>query len=155
MTRKQLTLAIIHEHPRVLLGMKKRGFGVGRWNGFGGKIGTNETIEEAMARELKEESGLEVVSYEKLGILNFEFQNNPEILETHVFKVTEFAKEPIETEEMMPQWFDINNIPFHAMWPDDIHWMPFFLENKLFKGHFLFGEGDIVLEQKLTECVEL
>ena len=27
--KKLLTLCVIHEHPRVLLGMKKRGFGVG------------------------------------------------------------------------------------------------------------------------------
>jgi hypothetical protein len=36
--KKILTLTIIYQHPRVLLGMKKRGFGAGRWNGFGGKV---------------------------------------------------------------------------------------------------------------------
>jgi hypothetical protein len=25
----------------ILLGLKKRGFGVGKWNGFGGKLGLN------------------------------------------------------------------------------------------------------------------
>lgn len=38
-TNKLLTL--------VLLGMKKRGFGAGKWNGFGGKVQPGETIEEA------------------------------------------------------------------------------------------------------------
>ena len=51
------TLCIIHQHPRVLLGMKKRGFGVGRWNGFGGKVQREETIEDAAKRELREEAG--------------------------------------------------------------------------------------------------
>ncbi|MEK7607017.1 MAG: DNA mismatch repair protein MutT, partial [Patescibacteria group bacterium] len=36
--RKLLTLCFIHQSPRILLGMKKRGFGAGRWNGFGGKV---------------------------------------------------------------------------------------------------------------------
>ena len=36
--KKLLTLTIIYQHPKVLLGMKKRGFGAGRWNGFGGKV---------------------------------------------------------------------------------------------------------------------
>ena len=35
---------------RILLGLKKRGFGEGWWNGFGGKINHNETIEEAAKR---------------------------------------------------------------------------------------------------------
>lgn len=41
-TNKLLTL--------VLLGMKKRGFGAGKWNGFGGKVQPGETIEEAARR---------------------------------------------------------------------------------------------------------
>lgn len=47
---KILTLVLVHDATKVLLGMKKRGFGVGRWNGFGGKVEPNETIEEAAKR---------------------------------------------------------------------------------------------------------
>jgi hypothetical protein len=35
--KKILTLCIPIKNNKVLLGMKKRGFGVGRWNGFGGE----------------------------------------------------------------------------------------------------------------------
>ena len=49
---KLLTLLFVLEPSRVLLGMKKRGFGAGRWNGFGGKVQTEETIEEAAIRQL-------------------------------------------------------------------------------------------------------
>ena len=38
--------------------MKKRGFGAGRWNGFGGKVAPAETIEDAARRELLEEAGV-------------------------------------------------------------------------------------------------
>ena len=48
--RKQLTLAFIRDGERVLLGMKKRGFGEGRWNGFGGKVHPDETTEEGAIR---------------------------------------------------------------------------------------------------------
>jgi len=58
--KKILTLCIIHQHPKILLGMKKRGHGEGKWNGFGGKVEEGETIEEATRRETKEESGVEV-----------------------------------------------------------------------------------------------
>lgn len=47
---KLLTLLFVLKPGKVLLGMKKRGFGEGRWNGFGGKVQLDETIEEAAKR---------------------------------------------------------------------------------------------------------
>ena len=35
---KLLTLVFLRDGSKVLLGMKKRGFGAGKWNGFGGKV---------------------------------------------------------------------------------------------------------------------
>ena len=51
--RKLFSLCIIHQDGRVLLGMKKKGFGAGRWNGFGGKVELNEPIDVAAAREVR------------------------------------------------------------------------------------------------------
>ncbi|XP_037783471.1 7,8-dihydro-8-oxoguanine triphosphatase-like [Penaeus monodon] len=56
-TRKLLTLMFIREGEKILLGYKKRGFGQGRWNGFGGKVEAGETPEQAAIRETKEEAG--------------------------------------------------------------------------------------------------
>ena len=47
---KLYTLALIRNGGDILLGMKKRGFGAGRWNGFGGKVDTDETILQAAKR---------------------------------------------------------------------------------------------------------
>ncbi|MDP1706671.1 MAG: 8-oxo-dGTP diphosphatase [bacterium] len=146
-----LTLCMVHQSPRLLLGMKKRGFGAGRWNGFGGKLAEGETIEEAARRELKEESGLEAIDLEPVGLIDFEFQGNPEILNVHIFRCEKFSGEPVESEEMKPQWFEEKDIPFSEMWPDDIFWVPLFLAGKKFKGRFLFGEGDSILEKELNE----
>lgn len=136
--RKVLTLCIIHQGNKVLLGMKKKGFGMGRWNGFGGKIEKSESIEEGAIREVKEEIGVVVNDLKKIGILDFTFENEPKILEVHIFKAENFEGDITESEEMRPEWFAIEEIPFEQMWSDDIHWMPFFLENKLFKGRFHF-----------------
>jgi len=51
---KQTTLCyLIKEKPQIqiLLGMKKRGFGEGKLNGFGGKVKESETVEEAARAE--------------------------------------------------------------------------------------------------------
>ena len=149
--KKLLTLCIVHQHPNVLLGMKKRGFGAGRWNGFGGKVAPEETIEDAAKREMQEEAGIELKKFDKVGVIEFEFQGNPEILEVHIFRSDDFSGEPIESEEMKPQWFHVDEIPFKDMWPGDIYWMPLFLSGKKFKGKFLFGESDAILEKELSE----
>ena len=153
--KKLLTLCIIHQHPNILLGMKKRGFGAGRWNGFGGKVSSGETIESAARRELREEAGVEAGYLDKAGIIEFEFKGSPEILEVHVFRSDTFSGEPIESEEMKPQWFPVSEIPFDTMWPDDRYWLPLCLKGEKFKGKFLFDESDVILEQELTEVEQI
>lgn len=152
--KRLLTLCVIHQDDQVLLGMKKRGFGTGRWNGFGGKLSGSETIEEAAKRETLEEVGVKLNNLNKRGIIEFEFQGNPETLEVHIFHSDSFSGEPAESEEMKPQWFKTDEIPFKDMWPDDIYWFPMFLEGKKFKGRFLFGKADTILEKELIEVDE-
>jgi len=131
--------------------MKKRGFGQGRWNGFGGKLRPHESIEHAAARELEEEAGIVSLEHTKRGILNFEFENDPQILETHVFSTSRFLGTPRETEEMNPQWFEVSQIPFHEMWPDDRYWIPFLLQGKNFWGHFYLKNTNEMIRYEVKE----
>lgn len=149
-SKKTLTLCIIHQNDKVLLGMKKRGFGQARWNGFGGKIKEGESIIDAASRELTEEAGIKVQEFLHLGVLDFSWKNKPEILQVHIFKATDFTGEPEESEEMKPEWFNINEIPFKEMWQDDKYWFPLFLENKKFQGKFLFDDTDNILDYSLS-----
>ncbi|MCK5490435.1 MAG: NUDIX domain-containing protein, partial [Candidatus Pacebacteria bacterium] len=88
--KKILTLCIIYQYPKILLGMKKRGHGEGKWNGFGGKVEKGETIEEGAIREMEEESGIEILKMNKLGVIQFEYQDDSGNMEVHVFNVKEF-----------------------------------------------------------------
>ena len=152
---------MVQREGEVLLGLKKRGFGEGHWNGFGGKLEEGETIEVAAARELREEVGIEATSMKKVGILNFSFQSDPKVLEVHVFKITDFVGTPAESEEMRPQWFKLDEIPFHQMWSDDEFWFPFMLEDRLFRGAFLFDKPSSadysakIITQELAEVSNL
>jgi 8-oxo-dGTP diphosphatase/2-hydroxy-dATP diphosphatase len=135
--------------------MKKRGFGAGRWNGFGGKVEPGETIAEAAARELFEEANVVANSLEELGVLDFKFVDATPDLEVHIFRATKFSGEPQETEEMRPQWFEIKDIPYDKMWADDILWLPLLIDGKKFKGEFVFDKPSTaeyaakIIKQKL------
>lgn len=159
--KKLLTLCIIHQDTKILLGMKKIGFGAGRWNGFGGKVEPGETIEAAAAREVREEAGIEVVDMRKAGILEFEFEHDPKILEVHIFNAMTFSGELVESDEMKSEWFDIDKIPYGKMWSDDRFWLPLLLQGKKFTGKFLFDKPSTaeysakILKEKLQEVLEL
>ncbi|MBI2636751.1 MAG: 8-oxo-dGTP diphosphatase, partial [Parcubacteria group bacterium] len=135
-----------NDGARVLIGMKKRGFGQGRWNGFGGKVKDGETIDAAASRELREEVGVVPVDLRKAGLADFYFDDGTPDIRVHVFCATQFLGEPRETEEMRPQWFKHREIPFGDMWPDDEHWFPHFLKGSFFRGTFRFRDIDTLLE---------
>ena len=136
--RQLLTLCLPFSDDQILLGMKKRGFGEGRFNGFGGKVNEGESLDAAAKRELEEECGLVANSLRPAGILEFTFVDEEKTLEVHIFAVEDYDGEPKETEEMSPQWFSINNIPFTRMWADDQYWFPPLLAGQKFKGYFHF-----------------
>jgi len=152
---KLLTLCLIHEPPRLLLGLKKRGFGAGRWNGFGGKLQPGESVEDAARRECAEECGVRVGGLNKCGRIEFEFRGDPETLDVHVFRVESYEGEPAESEEMKPRWFDTSDLPYDSMWPDDRHWLPLFLAGKKFRGRFLFDGPDKIVRADLNEVADV
>ncbi|KAF8073065.1 NUDT1 [Scenedesmus sp. PABB004] len=150
--RKLLTLAIVHERGgRVLLGRKKRGFGAGLLNGFGGKVEPGETVAAAAARELAEEAGVAATRLDLRGVLTFVWDDNPEPWEVHVFHAPGVVGEPVETEEMCPVWTDAARINFDAMWEDDRHWYPLFLAGKSFHGLFAFTNTSTLVWHALRE----
>ncbi len=140
----------------VCLAMKKRGFGVGRWNGTGGKLLEGESIEQAVIRETGEEIGVVPRVMEKAALLSFSFPEKPEWNQlTHVFVCTEWEGDPSESEEMRPEWFIPEQLPFESMWPDDPLWLPLVLDGKMVKGTFSFSNDGAVLEHDVGEVATL
>ncbi len=134
----------------ICLAMKKRGFGVGRYNGVGGKLEEGETLEQAVIRETREEIFVLPKVFRKVSELAFTFPHNPTWDQlVHVYFCTDWDGNPTESEEMKPGWFSVQNIPYDTMWPDDIYWLPRTLSHELLKARFTFGEGDIVLDQEI------
>jgi ADP-ribose pyrophosphatase YjhB (NUDIX family) len=152
---RQTTLCFLLKDDRVLLGMKKRGFGVGKWNGMGGKLIEGETAVQNVIRELNEEIGVELTARDlkEVAVLEFNFDGKPDWDQVcHVFTVSRWFGAPSESEEMRPQWHAMSALPFNEMWVDDPRWLPLVLAGKKIKGEFLFDEtGKAILEYKVVE----
>lgn len=146
---------MLYQNPKVLLGMKKIKFRKGKYNGFGGGIEKNETIEEAAIRETFEESGIIVKNPELKGRIRFHFYNREQDHLIHFFKAEEFYGEPRETSEMIPGWFNKNEIPYDKMREDDKYWLPLLLEDKCFTGRMVFDERNNLYKVKLKILEEL
>ncbi|XP_053411585.1 oxidized purine nucleoside triphosphate hydrolase isoform X2 [Nycticebus coucang] len=114
--------------------------------GFVGPMASTLSI-----RELLEESGLTVDTLLKVGHIMFEFEGNPELMDVHIFCTDSVQGTPMESDEMCPQWFPLDQIPFSNMWPDDSYWFPLLLKKKKFHGYFKFQGQDTILEYTLCE----
>ncbi|KAJ8609168.1 hypothetical protein CTAYLR_008408 [Chrysophaeum taylorii] len=125
----------------VLLGLKKRGLGVGKWNGFGGKVEVGESAYEGAKRELREECGLEAEDLEWRAMLLFTFRDSGKLMRVHVFVADKFKGEPVETDEMRPMWFHKSEIPYADMWADDLYWLPKLLAGDKFMAWFDYMPG--------------
>jgi mutator protein MutT len=134
----------------ICLAMKKRGFGMGRYNGVGGKVEQGETIEQAVKREAEEEIGVTVGTITKCAELTFTFPHKEDWNQlVHVYLTNTWQGEIIETEEMNPTWFAVSDIPYKTMWPDDIFWLPKVLDGEQVRAQFTFAEGDVIVEQEV------
>jgi ADP-ribose pyrophosphatase YjhB (NUDIX family) len=147
------TLCFLVRGDEVVLAMKKRGFGQGKWNGAGGKVEEGEEVERATIRETEEEFSVTPRALEKVAIFDYFFADAPEDKkwnqQVHVYLCREWEGEPTESEEMAPRWFPISAIPFQEMWDGDNLWLPRLLVGEKLSAAFLF-EGETIKEYEMT-----
>ena len=151
------TLCFPKREDLFLLGRKKRGFGAGYYNGFGGKIEDGESFRACAVREVFEEVSL-LVKQEDLqagAILVFLFPYAPELCHiSSVFIVDHFHGIPLESEEMEPHWFTLENTPFDHMWAGDEEWIPRIWRGEKLKGVITFKEDNSTIESMQFAIVE-
>lgn len=152
---RQRTLCFLLRGNQVLLGLKKSGFGKGNWLGIGGKVEDGETLEEAMVREMLEEIEVQPLVIKRVATLNFYF---PYVDEPHkwnqqvcAFTAREWLGEISETSEIMPQWFNREDIPLDSMWDDAQYWLPRVLQGENLTADFLFDTDLKVKEYKIRK----
>ncbi len=141
------TLIFIIRKGEILLIRKKRGLGAGKINGPGGRLEPGETPEACAMRELDEELGVVAVDPIRLGDHRFQFVDGYSTF-VHVYRASDLQGIPVETDEAIPIWVNLDAIPFNEMWEDDRLWLPLLVAGKRFSGYWIF-EGDRMLDYRL------
>lgn len=105
------------EDNAIFLAKKARGFGTGKWMGFGGKLERGESVPHANLREFYEETGVKVSSCDcsKVGLLLFTFKTKPGFyLEVHVYETYKMLNPIALCDELSGngQWFPPDCVPF-------------------------------------------
>lgn len=151
------TLLIIHQHSKILLGLKnpRKKFG-GKWNGWGGKVEKNESIENCIIREISEEAGIQINKPKKIGEILFKFEIQEPDHEVHIFVTDNYKGNLTYSEDFIEyKWFKFQELPENMM-PADKKWLPFLFQNKKFKGEVYFDremqfpKADIYEVEKLN-----
>ena len=152
-----MTVCYVIMDIEILLGLKLVRMGKRLFNGYGGRLEPNETIEKAAIRELVEESGIRALSIKKCGVALTNMPPSSDVIELHFFLVDEFIGEAKESDEMIPYWFLRPNIPcslrpeipYSKMWANDLYLLPLFLRGQKCVGRFILEDPRTIIRHQI------
>ena len=122
----------------------------GKWNGLGGKFESGETPEQCVIREVKEESGLDILGPELKGFISFpKFKEarNGQWQDWYVFLyiAKQFSGNLIDSDEGTLKWINSNEILDLPLWEGDKIFIPWLSQDKFFSAKFVY------VDKKLKE----
>jgi 8-oxo-dGTP diphosphatase len=116
----------------------------GKWIGVGGHIEQGENKEEALIREVKEETGLTLFSFKEHAEILFKENDFEEIM--YLYTSDDFAGNIIECDEGILKWIPINKIKDLPMWEGDYLFLDKIINNSdsYYKMKLVYKNGHLV-----------
>lgn len=152
---KKTTLCFVIDRAqkKLLMILKKRGQGEGKWNTPGGKIQPGESALNAAIRETQEETGITPIQAKEVGLLEFYFPESKSWDNIcQVFLAEKFEGEIIpDSEECSAHWVPLDKIPYDKMWDDDRLWVPLLFAGKKFHRIYTFDAHDHMKNEKIMD----
>lgn len=149
MNKETVLCYIEHEHQYLMLFRNKKINDVnkGKYIGIGGHIEEDETKEQTLYREVKEETGLTLLNHKYRGKILFQ---SDDFIETmHLFTSDSFKGKLIECDEGELSWIDIDKILDYPHWEGDSYFL-----KKLMKNDTYFEMSLIYKNDKLIKVLD-
>ncbi len=118
---KETTLCYIQNNNKYLMLhriKKEEDVNKGKWIGIGGRVEDGEGIEECVLREVNEETGLTLTSYQYRGIVYFK-SDKYEDEKMHLYTADGYVGELTECNEGVLEWIDRDEMFNLPMWEGD------------------------------------
>ena len=112
----------------LLRNKRKNDMNEGKWLGVGGHVNFKESLDEALIREVKEETNLNLFEYNNRGIVYFYNGNYLEVM--HLYTSDSFSGELIECDEGTLKWIKKPEILNLNLWEGDRVFLPLLMENE-------------------------
>ena len=131
---------------------KKKDVNKDKWIGVGGHAEGNETPQECLLREVKEETGLLLTSYKFRGLITF-ISDEYEAEMMCLFTADGYTGELITCDEGELEWVKKSDVPQLPTWEGDAQFLKFLLEDeKRFFAMKLRYEGERLVEKSVEFC---
>ena len=127
---------------------KENDLNEGKWIGVGGKFEKNETPEECLLREVKEETGLTLTRYQLRAVITF-ISNQWETEYMYLFTADAFEGELIGCDEGELEWVQKDKIENLNIWEGDRIFLKKLIEDDKFFTLKVVYEGDKLVESEL------
>lgn len=131
---------------------KKKDVNKDKWIGVGGHAEGNETPQECLIREVKEETGLLLTSYKFRGLITF-ISDEYEAEMMCLFTADGYTGELITCDEGELEWVKKSDVPQLPTWEGDAQFLKLLLEDeKRFFAMKLRYEGERLVEKSVEFC---
>ena len=141
------TLVYLKRNSQTLMlhRVKKEGdYHEGKWNGLGGKIDPGETPEECAIREVKEESGLDLVNPRLRGFITFPMFDGVDDWYVYLFTGTEFTGDLIDSPEGNLAWIDHDKLLELNLWEGDYIFLKWLDGDRFFSAKFSYKNKKLI-----------
>lgn len=116
----KVVAAVIERAGLILIGQRKpRGRHALKWEFPGGKVEPSETARDALARELREELGIEARIGDEIERYDFSYSAN-HVTRLIFFRVTEFTGEPENLDFAQIAWVPRSRLPEYDFLEGDV-----------------------------------
>lgn len=146
---KKTTLIYIEKDDKYLMlhrNKKEHDINKDKWIGVGGHVEENETIDECVVREVKEETNLDLISYKLRGEVLFVLNGYEELM--YVYTSNEFKGVLKECDEGTLEWVEKKNVLNLPIWEGDKLIFDSLYRDKYFKLKLVYVNDELIFSEK-------